>query len=407
MQGKNDESMIRQKFQALEWVLDERLRRLVAAAEAEAIGYGGPSMVSRATGVSRRGIRIGAEELKEKLVVPTVGGKKRIRREGGGRKKMIDKDPTLKTDLEKLVDPLTRGDPDSPLRWTCKSVRRLADELKGMGHQTSHRMVAEILHDLGYSLKANKKTLEGTSHPDRDAQFEYINRKVQVQIATNNPVISVDTKKKELVGNFKNDGQEWEPKGMNEEVNTYDFLSMAIGKGIPYGVYDPGQNKGWISVGIDHDTSTFAVETIRRWWYSMGRKLYPNAQQLLITADGGGSNGYRVRLWKMELQNLANELGFPISVCHFPPGTSKWNKIEHHMFSFITQNWRGKPLVSHEVMVNLIGATTTKNGLGIHCELDTNTYPIGRKISKEELEAVNIKRNDFHGEWNYTIYPSS
>jgi transposase len=399
-----DEKRISIRFQALSGVLDERMRRLVAAAEAEAIGYGGISIVSRATGVSRRAIRAGVKELQASENAKPKPGQ-RIRKPGGGRKRTVDKDPTLLSDLEKLVEPGTRGDPESPLRWTCKSVRRLAQELQKMGHQTSHRMVAELLHELGYSLQANRKTLEGSSHPDRNAQFEHIEKKVQEYLGANNPVISVDTKKRELVGDFKNGGRELRPKGQPEPVRVHDFAISGLGRATPYGVYDLAQNAGWVSVGTDHDTASFAVETIRRWWFSMGQATYPQAQGLLITADGGGSNGSRLRLWKLELQNLANELGFPVSVCHLPPGTSKWNKIEHRLFSFISQNWRGKPLVSHEVIVNLIAATRTRSGLRVHCELDTNAYPKGRKVSKQELSAVHLQRNEFHGEWNYTVPP--
>jgi hypothetical protein len=317
----------------------------------------------------------------------------------------VDVDLTLKEDLEKLINPTERGDPESPLRWTSKSVRHLAGELNQMGHQVSHRIVADLLHALGYSLQSNRKTLEGASHPDRDAQFEHIHRQAQEYLATADPVISVDTKKKELVGEFKNGGREWRPKGQPERVKVHDFVEPELGRAIPYGVYDLATNSGWVSVGIDHDTSTFAVETIRRWWNSMGRERYPTAERLLITADGGGSNGSRVRLWKVELQNLADELGVPISVSHFPPGTSKWNKIEHRMFSFITQNWRGKPLVSHEVIVNLIAATTTAKGLRVQAELDRAEYPSGRAVSKKEVAEVNLRRDSFHGEWNYTIIP--
>lgn len=365
----HDEAAIRRKFELLEENLDERMRRLFAAAEAEALGYGGASVVARATGIARRTINRGLKELRRPSTPrPRT---RRVRRPGGGRKKTVDVDPRLKTDLEQLVNPTVRGDPESPLRWTCKSVRRLADELKGMGHRTSHRMVAAILHDLGYSLQANSKTLEGASHPDRDAQFGYINRLVAEYQAAGDPVISVDTKKKELVGEFKNSGRELRPKGMPEKVKVHDFVIPELGRAIPYGVYDLANNKGWVSVGTDHDTSSFAVETIRRWWRSMGLAVFPKARRLLITADGGGSNGTRVRLWKVELQQLAKELGIPISVCHLPPGTSKWNKIEHRLFSFISQNWRGKPLISHQVIVNLIAATTTKAGLTVHAELDT------------------------------------
>jgi transposase len=399
-----DEEGIGIRFRALAGVLDERMRRLVAAAEAEAIGYGGASIVSRATGVSRRAIRAGLRELKASQSVKPKSGQ-RIRKAGGGRKKTVEKDPTLKSNLDQLVEPVSRGDPESPLRWTCKSVRRLAQELTKMGHQTSHRMVAELLHELGYSLQANRKTLEGASHPDRNAQFEHIDRRVQEYLAANNPVISVDTKKRELVGEFKNVGRELRPKGQPEPVRIHDFVIPGLGRATPYGVYDLAQNTGWVSVGTDHDTASFAVETIRRWWYCMGQPVYPQAQALLITADGGGSNGSRLRLWKLELQNLANELGFPVSVCHLPPGTSKWNKIEHRLFSFISQNWRGKPLVSHEVIVNLIAATT-QGGLQVQCGLDDSAYPTGRKVSKREFAAIRIQCDEFHGEWNYTVLPS-
>lgn len=399
----SSEEEIRQRFELLSPHLDERTRRLAAAAEAVVIGFGGASRVARATGLSRLAIGRGIKELKASSG-PHPGGR-RIRRPGGGRKRTVDTDLTLKTDLEKLVQPTERGEPDSPLRWTCKSVRRLAEELKQRGHRTSHRMVAELLHDLGYSLQANSKTLEGASHPDRDAQFEHINGQVQEYHATMDPVISVDTKKKELVGDFKNGGRELRPAGMAEKVRVHDFVIPELGRAIPYGVYDLATNSGWVSVGVDHDTSTFAVEAVRRWWHSMGRERYPQAQRLLITADGGGSNGSRVRLWKVELQKLADELEMPITVSHLPPGTSKWNKIEHRLFSFISQNWRGKPLISHEVIVNLIAATTTATGLKVRAELDTAAYPIGRKVSDQEVADVNLHRNSFHGEWNYTILP--
>jgi transposase len=397
----NGGDAVQSRFEALNPFLDERTRRLMVAAEAQAIGYGGISLVARATGVSRDTISRGLEELKS-LPDPQPGG---IRRPGGGRKKTVDVDPTLREDLEKLVNPTERGDPESPLRWTSKSLRHLAKELKRMGHQTSHRMVAEILQDLGYSLQGNRKTLEGSSHPDRDAQFEHINRQAQEYFATSDPVISVDTKKKELVGEFKNGGREWRPQGMAERVKVHDFIDPELGRAIPYGVYDLGANNGWVSVGVDHDTSSFAVETIRCWWSSMGRERYPDAERLFITADSGGSNGARVRLWKVELQKLADELGIPISVSHFPPGTSKWNKIEHRLFSFITQNWRGKPLVSHEVIVSLIASTATEKGLTVQAKLDRATYPAGRKVSDQEIAEVDLRLDSFHGEWNYTIYP--
>ena len=390
------------RFRLLQGVLDERLRRLVAAAEAKTIGVGGKALVARATGVSRRAIRVGLRELAERR---RVAGPARVRRPGGGRKKTVAKDPTLLRDLERLVEPVTRGDPELPLRWTCKSVRRLAAELCQTGHTVSHRLVGELLAALGYSLQANPKTREGTRHPDRNAQFEHLNAHVRAQLRARNPVISVDTKKKELVGNFKNGGRERRPTGRPEPVRVHDFVLPELGRATPYGVYDLAQNVGWVSVGMDHDTASFAVETIRRWWHSMGRAAYPRARRLLITADGGGSNGARVRLWKLELQHLADELGFPIAVCHLPPGTSKWNKIEHRLFAFISRNWRGKPLISHQVIVNLIAATTTTTGLKGRCELDRNRYPAGRKVSAQEVAAINIARDEFHGECNYTIRP--
>jgi transposase len=399
--GMVDEVTIRRRFKLIERHLDERMRRLVAAAEAEAVGFGGASVVARATGVSRRAIRIGARDLKEAFRSPS----QRIRRPGGGRKRTITQDPNLPRDLERLIEPVTRGDPETPLRWTCKSVRRLSAELKRMGHKTSHRMVAEMLHQLGYSLQANTKTMEGASHPDRNAQFEHINKRVRQCLRKGDPVISVDTKKKELVGEFKNGGQELRPQGLPEKVRVHDFVIPELGRAIPYGVYDLGTNTGWVSVGVDHDTAEFAVETIRRWWRWMGRKHYPQAQQLLITADAGGSNGSRLRLWKTEIQKLANELQIPISVSHFPPGTSKWNKIEHRLFSFISQNWRGKPLVSHAVIVKLIAATRTETGLKVKARLDTNSYREGIKVSKADLDDVKLRPDSFHGDWNYTISP--
>jgi Rhodopirellula transposase DDE domain len=397
---------ISERFKLLSGELGERERRLVAGAEAIAIGRGEISLVSRAIGMTRRAVAAGMDELKHSYAKDTKGAKtKRARKAGGGRKKIIAVDPILKADLENLVEPLTRGDPNSPLRWTCKSVRVLADELKTMGHIISYSTVSRILGEMKYSLQSNQKTLEGSSHPDRNAQFEFINEKAKIQLAASNPVISVDTKKKELVGNFKNAGKELCPAGQPEKVNVHDFVQEQ-GHAIPYGVLDIASNAGWVSVGTDHDTATFAVETIRRWWYSMGKKIYPSAEHLFITADGGGSNGSRVKLWKLELQNFADELGFPISVSHLPPGTSKWNKIEHRLFSFITQNWRGKPLISHEVIIQLIRATKTRTGLKVGCDLDTNKYPTGRKFSKKNISQLNISYNDFHGEWNYAIYPS-
>jgi transposase len=379
------------------------MRRLVAASESLTIGFGGTSEVSRQTGVSRRAIIQGIKELDEAPGV-RVG---RVRRAGGGRKKTVDKDASLKTDLERLVDPVTRGDPESPLRWTCKSVRKLSEELRRLGHQTSHRMVAELLHELGYSLQANRKTLEGSTHADRDQQFQHINQQVTQLLTQRQPVISVDTKKKELVGDFKNPGAELRPKGDPEKVRVHDFVIPELGRAAPYGVYDLANNSGWVSVGVDHDTSAFAVETIRRWWHSMGQQSYPQATELLITADSGGSNGSRVRLWKVELQRFADETGLELRVCHLPPGTSKWNKIEHRLFSFISQNWRGKPLVSHQVIVDLISATSTKAGLKVRAQIDSNLYPAGRKVSDKEVSALHIERDAFHGEWNYKILPRS
>jgi len=400
------EKIIEKRFKLLSPFLNEKQRRILAAIEAQILGYGGASRVAKVTGLSRNTVAAGSVELQREKFEVTAPIKERIRKPGGGRKRTIQKDPSLKGDLEQLIEPVTRGDPESALLWTCKSVRRLADELKKMGHETSHRMVAELLDQMGYSLQANRKTMEGGSHPDRDAQFEYIHQKVKQFQKQGQPVISVDTKKKELVGNFKNQGREWRPKGSPEEVLVYDFESLGSGKVTPYGVYDLSQNKGWVSVGVDKDTAAFAVESIRRWWKTMGNELYPRANQLLITADSGGSNGSRVRLWKIELQELSNETGLSISVCHFPPGTSKWNKIEHRLFSFISQNWRGKPLISHEVIVNLISATKTKTGLEVECGIDPNIYPKGIKVSDKELSAVNLLKDAFHGEWNYTIKPN-
>lgn len=402
-----NENEIRIRFEILAPLLDERLRRFMAAAEAKAIGHGGATLVSNVTGVSRRAIWAANKELQSGEVADAdlTQATDRIRKPGGGRKKTVDKDPVLKENLDSLVNPFTRGDPESPLRWTCKSVRKLAEELRAMGHKTSHRMVAELLHEMGYSLQSNNKTREGKNHPDRDEQFQYINGLVKQTITSGNPAISVDTKKKELVGDFKNGGREWRPRGKPEEVRVHDFKIKELGRAAPYGVYDIGKNKGWVSVGTDHDTAEFAVATIRNWWKGMGLPLYPEAQRILITADGGGSNGHRLRLWKTELQRLADEIGIPITVCHFPPGTSKWNKIEHKLFSFITKNWRGKPLISHEAIVNLISATSTKEGLHVYSEIDTTQYPTGKKVTDAELAQVQLQRHEFHGDWNYTIYP--
>ena len=398
-----ESSDVRTRFERLAPFLDERMRRLVAATESLALGFGGTSIVSRETGMSRGAIIQGIKDLQEQ---PSKLVGKGVRRAGGGRKKTVDRDATLKNDLEKLIDPVTRGDPESPLRWTCKSVRKLAEELVRLGHKVSHRMVAEMLHEAGYSLQANRKTLEGSSHADRNEQFQHIAERVKSLLDASQPVISVDTKKKELVGPFRNNGKELRPEGDPEQVRVHDFPIPELGRAAPYGVYDIANNTGWISVGIDHDTSAFAVETIRRWWYSMAQTRYDNAKQLLITADSGGSNGSRVRLWKVELQKLADETGLEILVCHLPPGTSKWNKIEHRLFSFISQNWRGKPLVSHQVIVDLIAATTTKKGLKVRAEIDLNRYPPGVKVSDQEFAALNIERDKFHGEWNYKLVPN-
>jgi transposase len=361
--------------------------------------------VVRATGASAATVRRGLRELSAPAGEALERG--RVRRPGGGRKRAVDLDPTLRSDLEALIEPTTRGDPESPLRWTTRSLRSLADELGRGGHAVSHRVVGELLHDLGYSLQANRKTLEGASHPDRDAQFRHIHGAVQLRLSLGEPVISVDTKKKELVGPFRNAGREWRPKGMPEPVLMHDFIidDAEHGRVSPYGVYDIGQNEAWVSVGTDHDTAAFAVESIRRWWRTMGEALYPDATRLLVTADCGGSNGHRTRLWKIELQRLADETGLEIAVCHFPPGTSKWNKVEHRLFSAITQNWRGRPLVSHETVVNLIAATTTRTGLRVRSELDTNRYPKGVTVADADMETLLLHRDDFHGEWNYSLLP--
>jgi Rhodopirellula transposase DDE domain len=404
--GKSLTQAIQVKFTTLEPLLDERARRLWAAVEARAIGRGGIIRVAEATGLSRGTIRAGLRELD----TPALPDDRRLstrplRRPGGGRKPLIDQDPGLLRDLEALVDPVTRGDPMSPLRWTCKSAARLAEGLRSRGHIVSERTVNRLLHGLGYSLQANRKTIEGKDHPDRDAQFQYINRRVKAFQRQGQPIVSVDTKKKELVGRYRNGGREWQPKGEPEEVKVHDFIDKDLGKAIPYGIYDLAADTGWVSVGVDHDTAEFAVETLRRWWRNMGSRVYPQAKRLLITADGGGSNGSRCRLWKVELQGLADETGLSVSVCHFPPGTSKWNKIEHRMFCHITENWRGRPLVSREVVVNLIGSTKTKTGLAIRAELDGGSYPVGREVTEQQMEGLSIKREKFHGEWNYTIRP--
>jgi transposase len=397
------EEMISKKYDLLKPFLDEKSKRLVAAAEALSLGTGNISIVSRATGISPDTIKKGCNELKSGKSLSD----EKIRAPGGGRKKSVEKDPTLLSDLEALIEPTSRGDPESPLRWTCKSLRNLAGELQNIGHKVSHARVADMLRMLGYSLQANKKTIEGTEHPDRDKQFEHINKKCKLFQGEHQPVISVDTKKKELIGNFRNVGRELRPKKDPILVNVYDFKDKELGKVNPYGVYDITNNEGWVNVGIDHDTASFAVESILRWWNLMGCKSYPDAKKLLITADCGGSNGSRVRLWKTELQKLTDEIGLEISVCHFPPGTSKWNKIEHRLFSQITLNWRGKPLTSYEVIVNLIAATTNSKGLEVKCMLDTNKYPTGIKIEKKQVEELGIIRDEFHGEWNYTFKPKN
>ncbi|CAE6511936.1 transposase [Nitrosomonas nitrosa] len=395
---------IRIRFSKLAWILDERMRRLFAAAEASALGRGGITKVAQATGVSRRAIHVGLRELSD-LKEPVKNPPKRIRKEGAGRKSVIQTDVGLMSALEKLVEPMTRGDPESPLRWTCKSLRTLAGELSANGHPVSYPVVGDLLRELGYSLQANRKVLEGSDHPDRNAQFEFINEQTTQQLMAGNPVISVDTKKKELVGAYKNNGTTWCPEGKPEQVKVHDFVDKELGRANPYGVYDVGSNTGWVSVGTDHDTASFTVETIRRWWRTMGRQSYPAASELMITADGGGSNGSRVRLWKMELQRLADEIRIPIHVSHLPPGTSKWNKIEHRLFSYISMNWRGRPLISHEVIINLIAGTTTRKGLKVHAELDDSLYPAGIKVSDDEFKQIHLTRNMFHGEWNYRIDP--
>lgn len=399
------QSILRQKYSALAPALNERSRRLWAAVEAQSIGRGGIALVERAAGISHSTISRGIKEL-ESAEKPMDAD--HIRRPGGGRKKTAQKDPTLRRDLEALVAPTVAGDPQSPLRWTAKSLRTLSDELQAMGHATSHRMVGELLAEAEYSLQANRKSVEeGKRHPDRDGQFHYINEQVRKFQSLNQPAISVDTKKKELVGDFKNAGKEWRPKGMPERVRTHDFLIKENGKAAPYGVYDVTRNAGWVGIGIDHDTASFAVRTIRRWWQVMGRARYPQAKELLIMADSGGSNGSRVRLWKLELQKFANATGKAITVCHFPPGTSKWNKIEHRLFSYITMNWRGRPLVNLATIISLIAATRTKAGLRVRCELDSGRYPKGIKIPDAQMAKINLHRHDFHGDWNYTIRPAT
>jgi hypothetical protein len=393
---------LEQKFATILPLLDERQRRLLLAAEARSLGYGGVSKISKVSGISRATIQTALKQLDSP---PLPGG--RVRGVGGGRKRSRDKVPAMVEALEQLIAPETRGDPMSPLQWTCMSTRHLAEALGQRGFTASHRLVGEMLHHLGYSLQANAKNLEGKQHPDRDAQFRYIGKISGRAIAEGRPVISVDTKKKELVGQYANGGQEWRPAGEPERVLTHDFPDPSVGKAIPYGVYDMGWDLGWVNVGVDHDTSSFAVESIRQWWSGMGEEAYPRARQLLICADGGGSNGYRQRLWKVELRRFADEAGLEVTVCHFPPGTSKWNKIEHRLFSHITMNWRGRPLVSHRVVVELIAATATATGLEVEARLDTGSYPTKVKVSKEQMEQVRLHPHEFHGEWNYTIEPSA
>ena len=395
--------VVHTKFVALNPLLNERSRRRWAAVEAQAIGRGGIERVAEATGMSRTTIRAGIRELDEPADEQSIEGRQRNR--GGGRKSLTHHDPDLAAALEKLVNPVTRGDPMSPLLWTCRSAAKLAEQLSAEGHKVSERTVNRLLHELGYSLQSNRKTMEGGQHPDRDEQFRHISLRVRAFQRMGQPVVSVDTKKKELVGPYRNGGREWSPRGKPQEVRVHDFLDKELGKAIPYGVYDITKDTGWVSVGIDHDTATFAVETLRRWWERMGSVVYPRARRLLITADGGGSNRSRNRLWKLELHKFARDTGLSVSVCHFPPGTSKWNKIEHRMFCHITENWRGKPLVSREVIVNLIGNTTTKSGLTIRSELDERSYPTGQKITKKQVENLPMKRDSFHGEWNYTVLP--
>jgi hypothetical protein len=401
MNRDGTQKAIRQRYRALAASLNERQRRLWAAAEAKALGYGGISCVAQATGISRRAIHTGLRELDGKQTWP----KDRIRRSGGGRKRLTDKQPGLVDALDRLVEPTARGDPESPLRWSCKGVRRLAEELRKQDYQVGRQKISELLHSLGYSLQACCKTHEGGRHPDRDQQFGHIAQRTSSFLKAGQPAISVDTKKKELVGNYKNGGQEWQPKGQPPEVKVHDFIDKKLGRAIPYGVYDLAANMGWVGVGTDHDTAAFAVATIRAWWHHMGQSCYSQAQRLLITADGGGSNSSRSRAWKVQLQELADELSLTIWVCHFPPGTSKWNKIEHRLFSQIAINWRGQPLTSHEVVVQLIAATTTTSGLKVRAKLDPQHYPTGIKVDAKQWSQVRLRRDKFHGDWNYVIKP--
>ena len=397
-----DEVSLRRKFADVWSLLDERSRRLMAASEARALGYGGVSRIRRACGLSRKAIAKGMREISEGNTMPG-----RVRQPGAGRKNITVSDPKLLVSLENLIEPETRGDPESPLRWICKSTRALAAQLTKKKHPVSHEKVAQLLRDQNYSLQSNRKSEEGEDHPDRDAQFRHINAQVKRALGTGIPVISVDTKKKELLGNYKNSGKQWLPAKKPATVNGYDFPFSDVPRAYPYGIYDLARNRGFVNVGTDHDTGAFAVASIRGWWRSEGRALYSNARVLLITADGGGSNGSRLRLWKLELQKLADETGLSISVCHFPPGTSKWNKVEHRLFSFISSNWRGEPLRDYETIVNLISRTTTAKGLHVTCRLDRRKYPTGRKVTDEEIKRVNLKTETFHGDWNYIIHPGS
>ena len=406
--------VVEAKYRVLVSRLDEATLRLWAAVEARSIGRGGVTLVARVTGLSRTTVYAGLAELDaaeqataagEEVVMAPAPQARRVRAPGGGRKKLVDRDETLLSDLDALVEPTSCSDPESPLRWTCKSTTRLAEELQQQGHQVSQRTVCDLLAQLNYSLQSERKTREGAQHPDRDAQFHYIAQKVGAYQSERQPVISVDTKKKELVGDFKNGGREWQPAGQPEQVRVHDFIDKDLGKVSPYGVYDLTANEGWVSVGVDHDTAEFVVQSIKRWWLEMGQPLYKKAKRLLITADCGGSNGNRLRLWRLQLQQLADELGLEIQVCHFPPGTSKWNKIEHRMFCHITNNWRGRPLLSRQVVVNLIGSVTTAQGLRVKAALDENAYEAGIKVSDAELATIVIERDEFHGEWNYRVSP--
>ncbi len=399
---------IRAKYERLRHAMGERLTRLWAAAEAEVLGHGGIAAVVEATGISKKRVRAGIRDLDEMSHNPPAAPprEQRVRRPGAGRPSLVDTDPTLMEDLDALVDPVTRGDPESPLRWTCKSKDKLAAELRGMGHKVSATTVGLLLRDLGYSLQVVRKTREGQQSPDRNAQFEHINKAAADFMARGQPVVSVDTKKKELIGDFKNAGKEWHIKGEPEPVRVHDFIDKELGKAIPYGVYDTARNEAWVSVGVDHDTAEFAVATLERWWREMGKKAYPKATELLVTADGGGSNAPRSRLWRLELQRFVDQTGLEVSVCHFPPGTSKWNKIEHRLFSQITQNWRGRPLVSREAVVALIQGTTTKTGLRVRARLDKRRYPTGKKVAPELMRRVRLVPKPFRGDWNYTVRKS-